>query len=354
MEEIFMKMHVKRHVWNLPVVLTVSLICIALIFSGQAFAKDKVYKWKCQAGIAISSPTYTESVLRVANLVKERTNGRLIIECYPAGALLPTKEVFPAIKRGMLEMGFVVPSYWKTDIPLSLVCALPYAFTNYWEVLYFYKKLGFEKMLSDSIEKYGAYYWTDHALPVEIVTKQPIRTFEDFKGKKIRTYGQFGKFFNEIGAQAVSAPGPEIYTGLATGVFQGAHWAAAVGADSLGLYEVCKYHMKPSISLGTEEGFFVNKKAFDKLPTDIQETVKEILDNQFWTRTVEYAFHEDETLGKVQNKMGVEVVTLSAEDQKKMAQAAVKIWDEVAKAGPENAKAIEMLKNFLRTTGKLQ
>ena len=330
------------------------LISLFLLFpsNGQA-AKDNVIKWRCQAAIAVASPTYAESVVRVANLVKQRTNGRLIIETYPAGALLPNEEIFPAVKRGMLEMGFVVPSYWKTEIPLSQVCALPYAFKNYWEVMYFYKKLGFEKMLADQIAKHGVLYWTDHALPVEIVTKTPINTLNDLKGKKIRTYGQFAKFFNELGAQPVSAPGPEIYTGLSTGVFQGAHWAAAVGADSLALYEVCKYHMKPSISLGTEEGFFVGKKAFDKLPKDIQAILQEILDNQFWIRTIEYAYHEEETLGRVQEKLGVKVITLPEEDQKKMAQAAQKVWDEVAKASPENEKAVGMLKKYLKDIGRL-
>ncbi len=339
-----------RAVWIVSVLLSV---CLVPALASQAMAADPVVKWRCQAGIALSSPTFTESVVRVANQIKAETNGRLVIETFPAGALIPNEEIFPAVKRGMLEMGFAVPAYWKSDIPVATVCALPYAFKDYWEVMYFYKKLGFEKMLSDEVAKHNVLYWTDHALPVEIVTKTPIRTLADLKGKKIRTYGQFAKFFSEIGAQPVSASGPEIYTGLATGVFEGAHWAGAVGANSLALYEVCKNHMKPSISLGTEEGFFINKKAFDKLPKDVQKIVKDILDNQFWIRTIEYAYHEEEVLGKVVEKQGVKVITLPVEDQKKMAQAAVKIWDEIGKGGPNNAKAIEMLKKYLKEVGRL-
>ncbi len=325
-----------------------------LSFGEQANAADKVITWRCQASIAQASPTYEQSVIRVAEKIKERTNGRLVIETYSAGAILPNNEIFPAVKRGMIEMGYATPSYWKTDLPLALVCALPYAFTNYWEVEYFHKVLGFEKMLSDQVGKHGVLYFGDHVIPVEIVTKEPIRTFDDFKGKKIRTYGQFGKFFNALGAQAVSAPGPEIYTGLATGVFQGAHWGAAVGAQSLALYEVCKYHMKPSISLGTEEGWYINKKALEKLPADIQSVVKNVLDEQFWVRSSEYAYNEAKTIGEVQTRQGVEVVTLSPEDQKKMAKVAVSIWDEIAKEDPQNEKAISMLKQFLRDLGRLE
>ncbi|HPQ43249.1 MAG TPA: TRAP transporter substrate-binding protein DctP [Syntrophales bacterium] len=327
---------------------------IFLPFGEQAIAADKAITWRCQASIAQSSPTYEQSVIRVAEKIKDRTNGRLIIETYPAGAVLPNNEIFPAVKRGMIEMGYATPGYWKSDLPLALVCALPYAFTNYWEVEYFHKVLGFEKMLSDQVAKHGVLYFGDHAIPVEIVTKEPIRTFDDFKGKKIRTYGQFGKFFNALGAQAVSAPGPEIYTGLATGVFQGAHWGAAVGAQSLALYEVCKYHMKPSISIGTEEGWYINKKALEKLPEDIQAVVKNVLDEQFWVRSTEYAYNEAKTIGEVQNKQGVQIITLSPEDQKKMAKIAVTIWDEIAKEDPENAKAIAMLKQFLRDVGRLE
>ena len=336
-------------------------ICVSVLFfvaafvviDGQAIAADKVITWRCQASISPASPTYKESVVRVADKIKEGTNGRLIIEHFSAGALLPNKEIFPAVKRGMIEMGYATPSYWKTDLPLALVCALPYAFTNYWEVMYYHKILGFEKMLAAEVSKHGILYWGDHAIPVEIVTKEPIRTFDEFKGKKIRTYGQFGKFFNAIGAQAVSAPGPEIYTGLATGVFQGAHWGAAVGAESLALYEVCKYHMKPSISLGTEEGWYVNKKAFDKLPVDIQQVVSKVLEEQFWVRSSEYAYNEAKVIGMVQEKKGVQVVTLSAEDQKKMATVAVQIWDEIAKVSDDNKKAIDMLKKFLKDIGRL-
>jgi TRAP-type C4-dicarboxylate transport system substrate-binding protein len=333
-------------------VVFVTLVGLLACLPGSATSGEPV-KWRLQAGIAVASPTYAESVVGVANKIKAATNGQLVIEPFPAGALVPNEEIFPAVKRGMLEMGFAVPAYWKSDIPVATVSALPYAFKNYWEVMYFYKKLGFENMLSDEVAKHNVLYWTDHAVPVEIVTKVPIRTLSELKGKKIRTYGQFAKFFSEVGAFPVSASGPEIYTGLATGVFEGAHWAGAAGAQSLALYEVCKYHMKPSISLGTEEGFFVNKRALEKLPADVQKTVKEILDTQFWVRTIEYAYHEEEVLGKAKEKHNVKVVTLPDEDQKRMAQAAEKIWADIAKGGPNNAKAIDMLKKFLKEIGRL-
>jgi TRAP-type C4-dicarboxylate transport system substrate-binding protein len=310
-------------------------------------------KWRCQASIALASPTYKESIVRVADFVKERTNGRLVIEHHSAGAIIPNNEIFPSVKKGIIELGYATPGYWKTDIPLSQLCALPFTFTNYWEVLYFFKKLGFEKMLRDEVAKHDVFYYSDHVIPVEIVSKKPIRTIDDFKGKKIRTYGNFAKYISLLGASPVSAPGPEIYTGLATGVFDAAHWGAAVGAESLALYEVCKFHILPSLSLGTEEGWYVNKKALEKLPKDIQEVLMTVLEEQFWIRSVEYAYNEQVTLSMVQKKRGVEVITLPTDSQTKMAQIATKIWDEVATLGPNNTKGVSMIKNFLKDLGRL-
>lgn len=338
-----------------------ALALVMLIFTAmaiglspvQALAGDKPTVWKCQTAVSASSWAFNNQVADVAKRIEKETGGRLVIEMYPSGAVLPSKEIFPALKRNIVQMGFVTPGYWKTDISLARCTALPYAFLRNWEVIYFFKDLGFEKMLKDQILEHGVLYWSAKALPVAIVCKEPIPTFDSFKGKKVRSYGIYGKFFKAAGAGSAYAPGPEIYTGLATGVFDAAHWGAVVGANNLGLFEVCKYVMSPSISLGTEEGWFVNRKAFNKLPDDVKKIVTRILDEEFYSNTFKYAYAEQHTLGIVQKKHGVKVVTLSVEDQKRMSQAAMKVWDEVAAESEANAKAVDMLKKFLKDIGRL-
>lgn len=329
-----------------------SFCCVTFLIS-SSFAAEKPIKWKCQASIAAASSSYTKSVLKVAEEIKERTNGGLTIECFSSGAIVPNKEIFPAVKRGIFEMGYSVPGYWKTDIPLSQVCGLPGAFVSYWEVIYFYRMLGFEKMLSDQIATHGVKYWSDRALPTQIVSKKPIKTYEDFKGLKIRTYGNLAKYMGLCGAVTVYVPGPEIYTSLATGVFDAATWGAAVGANGLGLYDVGKFHILPSIAMGTDEGWFINEKAFNKLPENYQKIVDDVLRDHFIPYTIDYAYQEAELLGKLQKEQGVKLITLPDETVKQMTQQATTIWDQVASEYPGNEKAISMLKDFLKAVGRL-
>ena len=73
---------------------------VAVPFSGSIHAADNVIKWKVQSHWPSASPSYKGSLLVIADKLKQRTNGRLILEPYPAGSLVPSKEIFQAAKRG--------------------------------------------------------------------------------------------------------------------------------------------------------------------------------------------------------------------------------------------------------------
>jgi len=90
----------------------------------------------------------------------------------------------------------------------------------------------------------------------------------------------------------------------------------------------------------------INQKASGSLPADLQDIVKKTLDEHFWARTAEYEILEEQTLAKVQKEKGVELIQLPEEDIKKMQAAAMNVWEDVAKRTPENAKAVQLLKEF--------
>ena len=66
-------------------------LCMALVplTNNSSYAADKVIKWKVQSHWPVASPSYKGSLLVLVERIKKRTNGRLILEPYPAGALVP-------------------------------------------------------------------------------------------------------------------------------------------------------------------------------------------------------------------------------------------------------------------------
>jgi len=320
---------------------------------GSAFAAEKVITWKCPTHWPMASSSYKDSLVAVAARIKERTNGRLIIEPYPAGALVPGKENFNAVKRGMVPIAITSSAYDMAQVPLlNVASGLPLNFGEVWEAAYFHQWLGFEKMLKDEFAKHGLLFFTDKVYPTELSLKKPVRKFEDFKGLKLRSSGILQKFLTSIGAAASQIPGGEIYTALASGVVDGAHWGAVQGSMSMKFYEVSKYHLRPALNVAGTDIWLVNKKAFEGLPKDIQETLTKTLEEHFWLRTNQYIYLENEALGKVVKEQGVELITLPPKEYAKMQTAALKIWDEVAQKDPLCAKAVGMLKDFNKQMGR--
>src|SRR5690554_2453498 len=212
-------------------------------------AAQETYTWKVQSHWPGASSSYTDSLVRLQRVLDERTDGRLKLKLYEAGALFKAQETFNAVSRGILEMGTISPGYAQDKMTLAgIASGLPFAFRNVWEAAYFHQNIGFEQMLRDEAAKSGVYWATDKVYPTEMVTSKPINSWEDFTGLKIRSSGALQKFLTEAGASASYIPGSELYTALDSGIVDGAHWGAAQGAASMGLYDVAKYHVQPARS----------------------------------------------------------------------------------------------------------
>jgi TRAP-type mannitol/chloroaromatic compound transport system substrate-binding protein len=338
-------------------------VCMAVLFSTgillvsnqPAMAAEEVINWKCPAHWPMASSSFKDSLQVVAERIKKRTNGRLILEPYPAGALVPGKENFNAVKRGMVPIAITSSAYDMAQVPLlNVASGLPLNFGDVWEAVYFHQWLGFEQMLKDQFAKHGLLFFTDKVYPTEVSLKKPVRTFEDFKGLKLRSSGILQKFLTSIGAAASYMPGSEIYAALASGVMDGAHWGAVQGSLSMKFYDVNKYHLRPALNVAGTDVWLVNKKAFNKLPKDVQGILVKTLEEQFWLRTNQYIYKENKALSKVLQEMGVELITLPPEEYAKMQTAAMAIWDEVAQKDEHCAKAVEMLKDFNRQMGRIK
>jgi TRAP-type C4-dicarboxylate transport system substrate-binding protein len=346
----------RKSLFTVCIVLLAGIVFSAMLcLGGPAFAAEKVYTWKCPAHWPAASSSYKDSLLVVAERIKVRTKGRLIIEPYPAAALFPAKENFNAVKRGMVPIAVTSAAYDLAAVPLLNVnSGLPLNFSDVWEAVYFWQWLGFEQMVKDEFAKHGLLYYTDKLYPTELSLKKPVRKFEDFKGLKLRSSGILQTFLTSIGAAASYVPGGEIYTALASGVMDGAHWGAVQGSMSMKFYEISKYHLRPALNVAATDYWVINKKEFEKLPKDIQEILARTLEEEFWLRTNQYIYQENVALSKIQKEMGVELIVLPPADFAKMQVAAMKTWNEVAERSPECAKAVEMLKDFNRKMGRIK
>ena len=125
---------------------------------------------------------------KFGKLVGEMSEGKLTVETFPAGAIVGTFEMFDAVKAGVFDAYHSFDVYWVGKVPAcTFLSSYPFSLDrpDQWET--WYRELGGMEVAREAYGKHNMYYLG----PIQhddnlIHSKIPIRSFEDFKGKKIR------------------------------------------------------------------------------------------------------------------------------------------------------------------------
>jgi len=238
----------------------------------------QVIKWRLATSWPKNLPGLGMAPERFAQLVKQMSNGRLVITVYGAGELMPALSVFDGVSNGTIEMAHSASYYWKgkapaaqffSSIPFGLTAQQMNAWLHYgggmalWEEVY--QPFGVLPLAGGNTGmQMGGWF------------NKVIATPEDFKGLKMRLPGIGGEVLKKLGGVPVDAlAGRELYSALQTGAIDAAEWVGPYNDLPLGLYQVAKYYYYPGWhEPGSTMEFLINKQAFSALPEDLQMMVK--------------------------------------------------------------------------------
>jgi TRAP-type mannitol/chloroaromatic compound transport system substrate-binding protein len=328
--------------------LLVLSVIMVFTMSMTAVAAD-TFKWVGQSCFPIQLPVGMYFPMWADN-VEEMSGGRLTIEVHGAGEIVPATSVFDSVRDGVLDCGQNTPAFQKGQYPAGdLFYTLPGGITETNDLLvWMYGGEGQElaqEMYGDIIKVFPL----GLTPPEEIWSTKPVRTLDDIKGLKVRSAGLSMELWEKLGASVVLLPGGEVVPSLRRGVIDAAEFAFPSMDVGLGLHEVCDYVFGPPIHMGSNIfQLLINPKAWEKLPADLQEIVKNAAIAstfegyaRFWIDSIQ-AFEEIK-------EAGVEVIKLSPEDQQKALQLSYEILDEKSAEDPMFKKVWESQKNFLES-----
>ena len=274
---------------------------------GTARAAETV-PWKVQAHWPKASASFGDSLAVIAKELEEITEGRFKLQLFGAGEFAKGGEIFNIVRRGVVEMGTIAPSYILGEAPTAGISyGVPGTFREPWEFMYYLKNMGGEALFNEDLAKYGVVSRAEKVYPSELVVTKEIKSIEDFSKLKLRSSGTLIQYLEAAGASPQYVAGPELYQSLASGVVDGAHWGAAQGALSMSMWEVAKYHMKPALGMSMDT-LIMNQGAVDKLPPDLRKAFFDLLDMRFWKRCSEYQYKERQALAEGVAKHNVKVV----------------------------------------------
>ncbi len=184
------------------------------------------------------------------NGIQEKSGGELIFKGFTAKDVVGDFQLFDAVKNGVLEAMNPFTLYWAGRMPASVfLSSYPMSMRNPHEWDVFYYGLGGLEIARELFAKFDMYYVGPiHHGPNIIHSKVPIRSIEDFRGRKMRVPGgMVSELFTAAGARTTLLPGSEIFPALEKGTIDVADYVGPAVNYALGFHQVTKYiSMGPS------------------------------------------------------------------------------------------------------------
>ncbi len=344
-------MHGKRF---LSITLAIVAAC-TFITSNASLAAENVTKWRMQV---LWDPGTTPYMVgeKYVERIKEATGGRLDIKMHAPGTLVPTNEMLDAVQSGMIEMMWQYEGYYIGKMPeVAFTSSLPLGFTDAWQFETWFWKLGGVDLLRQSYAKHGVYYIAPTIYGEEpIHSRVPIRSVEEFKGKKGRFVGLAGPVMAKLGVAVSPMATAEVYSALETGVVDIADRGGLAANFDAGLHEVAKFIIMPGFHQPTTATCFAaNSDAWSKLPKDVQAIVESV-SREFSMELFQENLVKDFDALKNFKEKGVEVIVLPEADIRKIRTIAMEVWEEYADKSPEAREILESQKNWMKLIGLIE
>jgi tripartite ATP-independent transporter DctP family solute receptor len=260
----------------------------ALLAGTAAFPLLTMLKWPASAAefelkyATGQDPTHPVNLRAQEALtrIREATSGRVDIKLFPANQLGSDTDLLTQVRNGSIEFFNLSSLILATLVPVSGITSVGFAFKNYDEV---WKAMDGE--LGDHVRAEIAKtpiftvskIWDNGFRHVTSSTRE-IKGPADLKGFKLRVppAPPLTSLFKALDAAPTPINFNEVYTSLQTKVVEGQENPLAIIATTR-LYEVQK---TCSLTAHVWDGYWVlgNKRAFAKLPTDIQAVITRELD----------------------------------------------------------------------------
>ncbi len=338
-----------------------ALLGITLIISGlvaqPVFGKTKL---RLQSVFPPSSSAYKEIAL-FAKTVKQRTNGEIDIKVYAPGALAKTLEVFESVKRGVIDMGFSAGLYHARKVPEGLVeFTLPYTFAGpiysyeaaaqYYEYFYDWRGGIVQKEFEKVYNKHNIHLLgTGSGSSYGFMTRKPVKTLADFKGKKLRTFGLYSVLAKKFGAAPVSIPSSEQYLGLQRGTIDGTIYPY-YALETFKLHEVLTHIIFPPPTPTPIIDCYVNMRKWRRLTKDQQQIIDAALKEHMIAYTKKALAIEKSAVQDAQ-KRGLKLVHLPQKDVDRLKEISKGLWPIAAKKSAKSAELLGLMKEYLTEKG---
>jgi len=312
-----------------------------------AVTKPKV-TWR----LASSFPRSLDTIFGGAEVLAERvaamSGGAFTIKTHPAGELVPGLEVMDAVQGGAIQVGHTASYYYTgKSKALAFDCAVPFGLTARQQNAWLLEGGGLE-LMREVFDGFGILNFPAGNTGVQMGGwfKKKIESLADLEGLKIRIPGLGGKVMDRLGATVQVLAGGDIYPALERGAIDATEWVGPYDDLALGFYKVAKvYHYPGWWEPGPSLSYYVNKSAWQKLPTEYQEIFTAAASESAVAMQTRYDARNPKALAEIKSH-GVELAPFPADVMAAARREADAMFEEFAAEDPVFKKVYDAWKPF--------
>lgn len=282
----------------------VAMGALSLLLAGAVSAQDYMARLSVHWG-----PTHHSAIhaKMFADEVNRRAEGRLRIDYFPSGQLFGIREQLGAVTSGAVEMGGIVGVVSFPPINKNFnVVSITSMFDSYDEQRAFFQEDPTGKAVWGDIttKSDSVLLMYNPVGPVMSFSSQELNGVASMSGLKARALiGAERPMWEALGANTISMPTGEVYSGLQTGMINTIN-SPPGSVRAFSWWEFLTHGQKP-YQYYSDAYIMANKTWFNGLPEDLQQLLVDVGREVGQVSTDKILETGEETLAEFQERGGV-------------------------------------------------
>jgi TRAP-type mannitol/chloroaromatic compound transport system substrate-binding protein len=319
-----------------------------------ARSSSETHGWRMVTSWPPNFPGFGASANRLAERIGALSDGRIDIDVFAAGELIPAFEVFDAVARGTIQMGHSSPTYWRGTLPAApIFSSVPFGMLadehrawmdhggglTLWREIYGARGI-VPFVAGNTGAQMGGWF------------KREINSAADLIGLKMRISGLGGEVIQRAGAVAVSLPGAELYTSLSTGLIDATEWNGPFNDMAFGLHEVASFYYYPGWHepSGVLEAL-VSTEAYESLSPHLKAVIEAACRAEADYVVAEFAARNQQALRTLIDEHGIELRRFPDDVLSMLRRLSFEVMDGLAASDADLARVYASYRAYAEAIG---
>jgi len=242
----------------------------------------EVIRWRMQTYAATGDSMY-ENAVQVAERINEATGGRLVVDIYSGGAIVPERQEIPAVGNGEIEACTEDIGEVKNLFPSSIVIAEGSLSMTAVQALLWHQGEGLE-FSRKVLEPLNVHVVAPNAIlgpEIWAHSTKPLNSLDDLQGLRMRVRGVPGIGLAKLGVTVSEIAGGELYESAMRGVIDAFEYATPESNWAMAFQEVADYvYLSPYRCSYAMHHVVVNSDKWAELPDDLKAVVTQVTSSQ--------------------------------------------------------------------------